>query len=790
MRRSSVVSSACALALLTAVSGRAPAAQIATTAADYVQPGTQPDGAVFDDFFDSIICGECHGGYRPSGDAPSDAWVTSMMAQSARDPLMRAAASIANADAAASGETCIRCHAPVGWLGGRSTGGDLANLMSGDLDGVSCHVCHRLADPITRAGAPAADAAIVAALDQAGTRPIGRCAGNAGQTCTADADCGGAAPCEVVAGQGRFVVDPADARRGPRTLGFHLHTTTFSPFHTRADACAPCHDVSTPTFSRSGNAYALNPLDAAHPTQDPNDMFPEQRTYSEWRASTFASTGVVFSDGRFGGTKTATLPNQVAVSTCQDCHMPDVAQKPCVQGESRSDTADHFFAGANTWVPGAVLDEYGTASRLTEPAVTSAAARTAAMLAAASDLEVTQTGYRLDVRVVNQTGHKLPTGYPEGRRMWLALRVFAGADPTPIAEDGAYDATTATLDVAHTTKLYEVRQVIAPDVALATGLAAGTPFHLVLAGSIAFDNRIPPRGFTTAAFDVFGGAPVGAAYADGQYWDDTTYTLPLAATRVEVSLYYQTTSREYAEFLRDTAPDASGQNAYDRWVARGKSAPVVMDRVTLDLTPICTPDDQPCDDADACTTGDFCTAGACVGTAISCPDDGNACTDDVCVSATGACGVPRSGTCDDGDACTTGDVCTDGTCAGTVDGAEGLRCLLDATGAADVCAEPLPRKLRRAVDQRVKKAIRLAAFFVLRQAAGAPSRVLTRLLAKTDRAVTQIGTRADAAEASAKPSRHITTACADRLRALVARERDALARLRESVTAASTSRLD
>jgi hypothetical protein len=773
-------------------SGDSRAALVATTAADFVQPGTQPDAATFGNFLDPVVCAECHGGYLASGEAPSDAFATSMMAQSARDPVMRAAASIANADAAASGETCIRCHAPVGWLNGRSTGGDLANLVPSDLDGVSCHVCHRLLDPITRSGAPAADAAIVVALDQAGTRPTGRCAGNTAQSCTADAACGSAAPCEVAAGQGRFVVDPADVRRGPRTIaGFHLHSTTPSPFHSRADACAPCHDVSTPTFSRAGFAsYALNPLDAPHPTQDPNDMFPEQRTFSEWRASTFATTGVVFPDGRFGGAKTATLPNQVAVSTCQDCHMPDLVQRPCEQGDVHPDVGAHFFAGANSWVPGAVLDEYGAASRMTEPAVAAAADRTAAMLGAAADLEVAQVGYFLNVRVVNQTGHKLPTGYPEGRRMWLGLRVFAGADPMPIAEDGAYDAATATLDVAHTTKLYEVRQVIDQDVATATGLAAGTPFHLVLAGAVAFDDRIPPRGFTNAAFDVFGAAPVAYTYPDGQHWDDTMYTLPLAATRVEVSLYYQTTSREYAEFLRDTAPDASGQNAYDRWVARGKSAPVLMKRVTLDLEPICTQDDGPCDDLDACTTGDTCTIGACNGVQVTCPDDNNPCTDDVCMPVTGACGMPHQGPCDDFDACTTNDACTGaGTCAGTVEGIDGVGCVLDVLGSDEACGEDLPQKLRRVVDKRVAIASRLAARFGTRQAAGAPRRVLVKLLHAIDRAVAKIASRANAAEASPKPSRHISTACADRLRTLVAHERDALVRLREGVTAASADRI-
>jgi len=755
------------------------ATPIATTPADFLQPGTQPSPAELDDFDDPVLCAQCHGGYRATGDAPLDAWATSMMAQAARDPLMRAAASVANADAAGSAETCIRCHAPVGWLGGRSTGGDFGNLQSGDLHGVTCHMCHRMLDPITHAGAPAADAAILAALDQAGTRPAGRCALDPTQPCTADAACGAVAPCRIDAGQGRFVVDPDDARRGPRLHDVHIHQTTASSFHTRSDACAPCHDVSTPTFTRGvDGAYTLNALGAPHPTQDPAAMFPEQRTYSEWRASTFATSGVVFPDGRFGGTKTAALPNTVAVSTCQDCHMPDLEQKPCDLGTTHPDVGAHFFAGANTWVLGAVLDEYGSASGLSGSTVAAAAERTAAMHEAAAELEVTQAGYRLTVRVVNQTGHKLPTGYPEGRRMWLGVKAFAGASTVPIAEDGAYDAATATLDVAHTAKIYEVRQLIAPDVALLSGLAAGTPFHLVLNGAVAFDNRIPPRGFTTAAFDAFGGAPAGHAYADGQHWDDTTYTLPLAATRVEVSLYYQTTSKEYAEFLRDTAPDATGQNAYDRWVARGRSAPVVMDRAALELRPICAPDDAPCDDANPCTTGDVCVTGACTGTTVPCPDDGNACTDDVCASLTGACGVPRTGACDDGDACTLNDACVSGVCAGTTTEVVGARCLVTTLGGAGVCPEALPRGLRRFVDQRTRKAERLLSAFEQKRARGANARALERILNALDRLFAGVGARAERAARSKKPSRRISAPCATILTQVVARERDVLARLR------------
>lgn len=40
-------------------------------------------------------------------------------------------------------------------------------------------------------------------------------------------------------------------------------------------------------------------------------------------------------------------------------------------------------------------------------------------------------------------------------------------------------------------------------------------------------------------------------YQEGQFWDDTVYDLPAGASIVEVTLYYQSISKEYVEFLRD-----------------------------------------------------------------------------------------------------------------------------------------------------------------------------------------------------------------------------------------------
>ena len=582
-----------------------------------------------------------------------------MMAQSARDPVTRAAVSIANDDAALSGETCIRCHAPAGWLAGRSTTGKFEDLQPGDLDGVSCHVCHRLVDPIARADSPVEDAAILGALADVGIRVPGTCRTDAARTCLADADCGAAAPCDVDPGEGRHVIDPDDRRRGPFVVTAP-HVTIVSPYHRRADLCADCHDVSTPTLSRqSDGRYTLNALDAPHPTQWAHDMFPEQRTFSEWRASDFARGGVVFADGRFGGARTELLPNLVPVSTCQDCHMPTANASACVLvSDPRPDMPIHRFAGANTWVLGAVLDQdQAGESGLDDTIVAGAATETEAMLRKAADLELLQARSTLRVRVINQTGHKLPTGYAEGRRMWVQVRFFAGDGSTPIGEDGHYDDATATLDLANTSKIYEAHHVASGDVAAAAGLPDGTRFHLTLNNEVRFDNRIPPRGFVNAAFAATGAAPAGYAYADGQYWDDTNYHIPDGATRAEVTVYYQTTSREYAEFLRDTSPDGTGPAFHALWMARGRSAPVAMATATLDLAP-CPADSAPC------------------------------------------CATPEGFSCDDGDACTSGETCAADVCTGTIAGFGGVRCELGALESP--CDAPLAKSVRRKVRRNLK----------------------------------------------------------------------------------------
>ena len=79
---------------------------------------------------------------------------------------------------------------------------------------------------------------------------------------------------------------------------------------------------------------------------------------------------------------------------------------------------------------------------------------------------------------------------------------------------------------------------------------------------------------------------------------------------------------------------------------------------------VSVPNDAPCDDGDVCTSDDLCQGGSCApGPGLPC-DDGNPCTDDSCDPLTGCVYTPNSSSCDDGNACTDGDVCAGGSCVG------------------------------------------------------------------------------------------------------------------------------
>jgi len=526
---------------------------------DFTPHGTQP-GLNYG-LFSSDDCAGCHGAGGAAASStfrPHPTWAGSMMANATRDPLFFAALDVANNDVPGVGDYCLRCHTSNGWYGGHVVKagygqpdndvakGASACLLEGSYDapdaysdysGLGCHFCHRNMDQGPAGEAPPGNGA--AWLD--------------------DTDCNGAGePC----------------RRGPYTYSGGVsppHAWKQSPFHTESAMCGQCHDVTTPDTA-GGPLKTLKLADGT----DTGVPFPIERTFSEWQRSSYS--------------------NPVSGKTCQACHMPnseDPSATACSLGGYPNRTGNlavHAFAGGNTWVPGILKGEYSDTSAIPgswqgigrQDSFDQTVEWARQMLQSSASVETAVSGYAapgastpgsmsLQVKVTNLSGHKLPSGYGEGRRMWLNVQL-KDADGGLVAESGAYDPATAVLTNDPQARVYEVLQGIwnhNGDGACDVDDAGGKPmFHFALNDCVAKDNRIPPLGFTPATADDPNGyevRTVGATYPETAPGSGTLVNLDTVAYRFSVPagavgpftatarLYYQTSSKDYIEFLRDEA---------------------------------------------------------------------------------------------------------------------------------------------------------------------------------------------------------------------------------------------
>lgn len=534
---------------------------VPTTIDDFFLPGSQPNQS--GTFKDPTFCDNCHGGYDIAAE-PAYNWRGGMMAQAARDPLYLATLAIANQDAPESGDLCIRCHAPVGWLEGRSEPTDGSALNDDDREGVQCGFCHRMVKPTQLGVNPYPDDPDYTASTYLGD-----------QTYLATLD-----SIPAWSANGMYIADSEDIRRGPYVDAPANHGTYYSPFHSDAALCGTCHDVSNPAFSHvEGFSYVPNAFGQPAPDFDPQTLFPVERTFSEWAVSEYNTPAGVYAP-QFGG-------NKDYVSTCQDCHLRDVTGKGCSKNFApvRDDLPLHDMTGGNTFVPTLVESAFPGEADL--GALNAGIQRALYMLqhAATLTLNVVAEGdsHVVYVEVINETGHKLPSGYPEGRRMWVSVKAFDSGGGL-LYESGTYDSLTATLISDPDIKVYEIKPGISTTLAPVVNLPPGPSFHFVLNDTVYKDNRIPPRGFTNVGFAAVQSPPIGYSYADSQYWDVTPYPLPFGTDRVDVTLYYQTTSKEYIEFLRDeNTSDNWGDTMYALWEAHGMSPPVAMATASYDI---------------------------------------------------------------------------------------------------------------------------------------------------------------------------------------------------------------
>jgi hypothetical protein len=109
-------------------------------------------------------------------------------------------------------------------------------------------------------------------------------------------------------------------------------------------------------------------------------------------------------------------------------------------------------------------------------------------------------------------------------------------------------------------------------------------FHFALADGRHKDNRIPPKGFRIAEAAERMVEPVhdglvdpdlftAAEYAGG--YDEVEIAIPVGAMSARIRLNYQTTSREYIEFLRDEINNTPGRTTLSSPTPSGETSAYV-----------------------------------------------------------------------------------------------------------------------------------------------------------------------------------------------------------------------
>jgi hypothetical protein len=111
------------------------------------------------------------------------------------------------------------------------------------------------------------------------------------------------------------------------------------------------------------------------------------------------------------------------------------------------------MTGGNTFIPKTLAALWP--GEVNQAALDAGVTRARAMLQKAATLSTSSPSSGvLRVRVTNETAHKLPSGYPEGRRIWINIRFF-DANAVLLGETGRYDSATATLVADPQLKVYE-----------------------------------------------------------------------------------------------------------------------------------------------------------------------------------------------------------------------------------------------------------------------------------------------------------------------------------------------
>jgi hypothetical protein len=422
-----------------------------------------------------------------------DHWESTIMANSARDPLWRAKVSheiqVNPQHASGLQDKCTSCHAPMGrynafYHGAASYG--LADLATDSLgaDGVSCASCHTIDSTV-------------------------------GQTFS------GVIPYDTT----RHIYGPFENPVvGPMQL-YEGYTAVFSTHMNQSRQCSSCHTLITETADLNGNYTG--------------GYFVEQATYHEYLNSDFPANSITC--------QSCHMPHEAD---------PIIIANGQAALQPRYPFNQHVFVGGNAFML-KIMRDYSSQIGATAESwkFDRTIDSTIALLQERTlnfdlqlDSSANDTGY-FSVHIENKAGHKFPSGYPARRAVLQFVMTDASADT--VFKSGTFEpdfrvtGENPALEMHHDV----ISQQNVPQIyELVMGDVNGN-FTSVLERSAILlkDDRIPPAGFTTTHYSYDTALISADAIADADFnkvntvegsgIDIVHYRVPLAAASGNVTIH-------------------------------------------------------------------------------------------------------------------------------------------------------------------------------------------------------------------------------------------------------------
>lgn len=494
--------------------------------------GTQPNTLANDGaFIDADTCNTCHGGGFMGDNTflPFDTVAGTMMANSARDPVFKAALAIANQDGSPEvAEHCLRCHSPIAYVRGHTTPTDGSAFDDTDLQGVGCEACHR-----------------------------------ATQTPGPDGP--------YLRGDAQMVYDEDTGKRGKYPDGFSVsHSVVVDTGVTNPRFCGQCHDVTNP-------GQNLRDADGTDTGVD----FPEQTTFQEWEASDYAVVGGPSEAGcvtchmrpKVGRWPVSGLPLEPLHTDPRDHALVGGNHWGIRAVMAANPERAVMYADAFELALARTLDSL-------QAAVSVTLVDAPAEVAPGATFDVT-------VRVENLSGHKFPTGYADGRRAWIAI-TLVDEDDVERTLLGAYDVATGEVQSAPATRLYRAERgrwdgaQAVPELSLARQDMLLSDTRIPPKGFVA-----------TMATQPSGDVDFSDGQGGWNSFDEATFTVTAPAGvygvhTLSARVYYQSITREYVEFLQaENTTNTAGDDLMAIYESTGEGAPILCASAegSLDLGP-------------------------------------------------------------------------------------------------------------------------------------------------------------------------------------------------------------